>query len=67
MEQYRYLIDNQRLWSKQYAEQEKLKKEEQKKENREKEWYGKTKEYMNEWKAQNKRKYVKQNSNIPNF
>jgi hypothetical protein len=59
MEKFQYLIDNQALWCQQYTKQEKVKRAERLKENKEKNWYGNTKEYKTEWDKQNKRK-VKQ-------
>ena len=59
MEQFNYLIDNQALWAKQFAEQEKIRKAERIKENREKEWFGNSKAYKTEWDKQNKRKVKK--------
>jgi len=64
MEQFQYLIENQALWAQQYAEQEKIKRAERIKSNKEKNWYGNSNEYRNEWAKQNKRKAIKQASNI---
>jgi len=64
MEQFKYILENQALWAQQYNEQEKARKVERIKLNKSKEWYGNSKEYRNEWGRQNKRKAVKQQSNI---
>jgi hypothetical protein len=64
MEQFKYILENQALWAQQYNEQEKTRKVERIKLNKSKEWYGNSKEYRNEWGRQNKRKAVKQQSNI---
>lgn len=64
MEQFQYLIDNQALWAEMYKEQEKVRKAKRIEQNKAKEWYGNSKEYRNEWARQNKRKYVKQASNV---
>lgn len=64
MEQFKYILENQALWAQQYNEQEQARKAERIKLNKSKEWYGNSKEYRNEWGRQNKRKAVKQQSNI---
>ena len=56
MEQFQYLIINQAKWAQLYAEQEKVKRSERLKTNKEKNWYGNSNEYRNEWVRQNKRK-----------
>jgi len=64
MEEFKYILENQTLWAQQYNEQEKVRKAEKLKENREKDWYGNSKEYRREWNRLNKRKYIKQASNV---
>ena len=67
MEQLKHLIENQAKWAQMYNDQQKEAHLERLKKNRASDWYGNSKEYRNEWGRQNKRKAVRQASNVPTF
>ena len=67
MEQFKYILENQSLWAQMYKDQQKAAHLERIKENRKKDWYGNTKSYKREWDKLNRRKAIKQQSNVPTF
>jgi len=62
-QQLLYMVRNQPALQRQYNEQQKVARKEKYATNREKEWYGNSKEYQVEWRKQNK---VKTRNRKPN-
>jgi hypothetical protein len=49
MEQFRYILENQSVWSEMYKEQQKEKRKENNEKMAAKNYYGNSKEYKREW------------------